>query len=83
MFVPQAGGMQVLGGEGMVRRRLKVEPREESWLRFVLEAEDGLAVMTAEGQGIVSVYAPVDMEAALDQVLADLASELDYELLTE
>lgn len=66
-----------------MRRRIRVARSEESWLRFVLEAEDGLAVMTAEGDGIVSVFSPEQLSGALDRLLEDLSGEMEFELLDD
>ena len=64
-------------GEGMVVRRVVLRARDVVYFKGVIEASDGLAQVFAESGGDLTVAAPVDREAELDRVLADLVAELD------
>lgn len=64
-------------GEGMVIRRVVLRARDVVYFKGVLEASDGLAQVFAEAGGDLTVAAPLDREAELDAVLAELVRELD------
>lgn len=65
-----------LVGEGMVTRRLTVPSREVVFVKGVVEAHDGLAQLFAESGGDLTLAAPADREAELDELVRDLAREL-------
>jgi hypothetical protein len=62
-------------GPGLEERRVLVSPEHVAWLRYVLEAQDGLAFMHSDGAGHVYVLAPVGRSAELDELVADLLRE--------
>jgi hypothetical protein len=62
-------------GEGLVERLVRVRSEQVAWLRYVLEAHDGMAFMHADGSGNVWLLAPVGYAAALDELIADLLRE--------
>jgi Domain of unknown function (DUF4911) len=62
-------------GAGLVARRVLVAPEHVSFLRGVLEAEDGLAFMHGDGTGAVWVLAPEARSAELDALVHDLVGD--------
>ncbi len=46
-----------------------------AWLRYVLEAHDGLGLLHGDGTGAVFLFAPESQAAALDALIADLMAE--------
>lgn len=48
-------------------------PREHvAWVRFIIEAYDGMATLHATGDGTVVLAATADTLSSLDQVIEDL-----------
>lgn len=64
-------------GEGMVTRRLVVRAKDVAFLKGVVEAHDGLAVVFAESGGDLLLASPSDRERELDALVRDLAADLD------
>lgn len=64
-------------GEGMVTRRLVVRAKDVAFLKGVVEAHDGLAVVFAESGGDLLLASPADRERELDALVRDLAADLD------
>jgi hypothetical protein len=54
---------------------VRVRPEQVAFLRYVLEAHDGLAFMHSDGSGEVWLLAPVGREVALDELIRDLLAE--------
>ena len=67
----------------LCRRRVRVAGDDEVWLRSVLEAYDGLALLYADGTGTVTLAAPLGRAAELDALLAELIAEANLHLLPE
>jgi hypothetical protein len=65
-----------LVGEGMVTRKVCVPSREVVFVKGIVEAHDGLAQVFAEHGGDLTLAAPADREAELDQLARDLAREV-------
>jgi hypothetical protein len=65
-----------LVGAGLVVRRVRVEPKEVVFLKGVLEASEGLAVMFAEAGGELTVATSTSQAGELDRVLSDLEVEI-------
>jgi hypothetical protein len=63
-------------GAGLVARRLNVRASDVVLVRGILEASEGLAVMFAERGGELVLAAPSCQAALLDELVADLVSEL-------
>jgi hypothetical protein len=63
----------------MVVRRVNAQDRDVVFIRGVIEASDGVAVMFSEGGGDLWIAAPVSREAELDRLLDDLRLELGLE----
>jgi hypothetical protein len=61
----------------MVTRRLVVRAKDVAFLKGVVEAHDGLAQVFAEGGGDLVLAAPADRERELEELVGDLARELD------
>ncbi len=51
--------------------------RDVAWVRYVLEASEGLAVLIAERGGKLVLAAPPERGAELDRLVADLEAELE------
>lgn len=66
-----------LVGEGMVTRRLLLRAKDVAFLKGVVEAHEGLAVVFAEHGGDLVIAAPTCREAELDELVRDLSRELD------
>jgi|GEM_PF-6101153 len=66
-------------GVGLVERRARVKPENVAWLRYVLEAHEGLAFMhvspNTPGSQEVFLLAPVELTRALDELVRDLLDE--------
>lgn len=63
----------------MVVRRVNAQDRDVVFIRGVIEASDGVAVMFSEGGGDLWIAAPASREAELDRLLHDLRLELELE----
>lgn len=63
-------------GEGLVTRCLRVPRDQVAWVRYVLEAHDGLANLHGAGDGTVTLVAPSSRAEELDAVLEELVTEL-------
>jgi hypothetical protein len=61
----------------MIGRRLIVRAKDVVFVKGVVEAHDGLAHVFAEHGGDLTIMAPEDRREALDELVADLARELD------
>lgn len=64
-------------GEGLASRRVRVPREEVAWLRYVLEAHDGLANLHGSGDGIITLVTPTSRAAELDEVLAELGLAIE------
>jgi hypothetical protein len=60
----------------MVVRRVVVRAKDVVLLKGIMEASEGLAHVFAESGGDLTIAAPLDREAELDSVLADLCREI-------
>ncbi|HRI71839.1 MAG TPA: DUF4911 domain-containing protein [Polyangium sp.] len=61
---------------GLFARRVDVRPADVVYVKGILEASEGLAVIFAERGGELVIAAPPDRAAALDELLADLVIEI-------
>lgn len=64
-------------GEGLVTRRLVVRAKDVGFLKGIVEAHEGLAVVFAESGGELVLASANDREHELDALARDLARELD------
>ena len=64
-------------GEGLVSRRVTVAPRDVVFIKSVFEASEGVGAIFAERGGELIIAAPVSREAELDELLCDLAGEVE------
>jgi hypothetical protein len=62
-------------GNGLCVRAVMVERAQVAWLRYLLEAHEGLAFMHSDGSGVVSLLTTDSQRAALDALIADLEHE--------
>ena len=62
--------------DGIVSRRLIVRAKDVVFVKGVIEAHDGLANVFSESGGDLTIVAPRDREAELDEVVRSLANEL-------
>ncbi|MBX3273158.1 MAG: DUF4911 domain-containing protein [Sandaracinaceae bacterium] len=65
-----------VGGAGLVERRVHVPVGEVAWVRYVLEAHDGLAFFYSAGGGELTLVAPEARARELDDLIDDLAAEI-------
>lgn len=68
-------------GPGLWLCRVRVAPAQVAWLRYTLEAHDGLAFMHSDGSGYVSLLTTESQAAALSALIVDLARDGVVELL--
>ena len=61
----------------MISRRLVVRAKDVVFVKGVIEAHDGLAHVFAESGGDLTIAAAAGREAELDELVHDLAEELD------
>ncbi len=59
-------------GPGLVHRRLRVGAADVLLVKAIVEAHEGVANVFGEAGGDLTVAAPVDREAELDALIADL-----------
>ncbi len=62
-------------GAGLVARAVRVRREQVAFLRYVLEAHEGLAFMHGDGSGEILLIAPTSQVGALDGLIADLFAE--------
>lgn len=58
-----------------MERSVLVAREQVAFLRYVLEAHEGLAFMHGDGSGVILLLAPTSQERALDALIADLEAE--------
>ena len=68
-------------GPGLVARRVLIARGEVAWLRYLLEAEDGLGFVYGDGRGEVLVIGTEAQAEALDGWLADVLPSLSASVL--
>ena len=68
-------------GPGLVTRRVRVDRDQVAWVRYVLEAHDGLAHLHSSGGGTLTLVTPTSQLQLLDAVINDLADEIALERL--
>ena len=62
-------------GDGLCTRLVRVERARVAWLRYLLEAHEGLAFMHSDGSGLVSLLTTESQRSDLDALIADLERE--------
>lgn len=62
-------------GEGLCVRQVIVERAQVAWLRYLLEAHEGLAFMHSDGSGVVSLLTTDSQGSALEALIDDLLRE--------
>lgn len=63
----------------LVARRVRVRKRDVAWVRYVVEAHDGLANVHVAPDGDVTLVTTGSQRAALDAVIDDLSAEIPLE----
>jgi Domain of unknown function (DUF4911) len=58
-----------------VERRVRVARADVAWLRYTLEAHEGLAFMHSDGSGLVTLLTTDSQRAGLEQLIADLVAD--------
>ncbi len=79
---PRRRAVPPLVDTDLVLRRVRVQARDVVFLKGVLEASEGLAVVFSERGGDLTIATSEGQEGELDRVLRDLGRELD-ELMIE
>lgn len=59
-------------GEGLVARRVQVAREDVAWIRYVLEAHDGLANLHGASDGTITLVTTEDLASELDAVIGEL-----------
>jgi hypothetical protein len=62
---------------GLIFRKLRVSAREVVFVKGVIEASEGLAVVFAESGGDLTIATLPDRAEELDEILRDLEREVD------
>lgn len=62
-------------GPGLTSRRVRLPRDQVAWVRYVLEAHEGLANLYGEGTEVITLVTPLGNEAELDAVIAELGLE--------
>lgn len=62
-------------GPGLVTRRVLVRSEQVAFVRYLLEAQDGLGALHGDGSAHITLFAPESQAAALDELIADLQAE--------
>lgn len=65
-------------GPGMVTRTIRVSREDVAWVRYVIEAHDGLANVHVQKGGVVTLVTTEEQAETLDGVLQDV--EVDVAL---
>ncbi|MEP7051655.1 MAG: DUF4911 domain-containing protein [Pseudomonadota bacterium] len=68
--------LEELLDDGLLVRRLRVNPEDVVFVKGIFEASEGLCAMYAQRGGDLTIVAPVSRALELDLVLNDLAREL-------
>ncbi|MEO7113885.1 MAG: hypothetical protein ABI183_25820 [Polyangiaceae bacterium] len=63
-------------GDGLVTRGLRVVARDVVFVKGIIEALEGIAVVFAEHGGDLVIAAPVSREKELDLLVDDLCAEV-------
>jgi hypothetical protein len=63
------------GGAGLVERAVLLPRGDVAFLRYVLEAHEGLCFMHGDGSGVVRLFATESQAHELDALVADLTAE--------
>jgi hypothetical protein len=64
------------GAEEMVTRAIVVRACDVVFLKGIVEAHDGVALVTGESGGSIVLSAPKSLERQLDELVRDLGNEL-------
>ncbi|MEO8875732.1 MAG: hypothetical protein ABI461_09115 [Polyangiaceae bacterium] len=63
-------------GEGLVTRGLRVVARDVVFVKGLIEALEGIAIVFAEKGGDLVIAAPISREKELDSLIDDLCREV-------
>lgn len=63
-------------GDGLVARGMRVTARDVVFVKGIVEALEGIAVVFAEKGGDLVICAPVSREKELDALVDDLCAEV-------
>jgi hypothetical protein len=58
-----------------LERRVRVARADVAWLRYTLEAHEGLAFMHSDGSGLVTLMTTESQHADFERLLEDLVAE--------
>ena len=64
-------------GPGLVTRTMRVPRADVAWVRYVIEAHDGLANVHVATGGVVTLVTTEGQAEMLDEVIGDLRDEID------
>src|SRR4051794_1670062 len=63
-------------GEGMVLRHVRVAVPDVVFVKGILEASEGIAALFSERGGDITLVAPLDRNAELEELIADLGRDI-------
>ncbi|MFK7987925.1 MAG: DUF4911 domain-containing protein [Sandaracinaceae bacterium] len=63
-------------GPGLVARTIEVERADVAWVRYVVEAHDGLANLHGDKDGTITLVTTPGMLDELDRLIGDLSREI-------
>jgi hypothetical protein len=66
---------QLIPGDGLFHRKLRVADADVVWLRSILEAYEGLAALHGDGSGVVTLTTTLSQAGDLDALIDELAAE--------
>lgn len=66
---------QPILGPGLASRRVRVAREDVAWVRYVLEAYEGLANLHGARDGAITLVTTESLAAELDLVIAELGLE--------
>jgi len=64
-------------GDGLVVRSVTAAPRDVVFIKSIFEASEGVGAIFAERGGDLVIAAPASRERELDELLRDLAKEVE------
>ncbi len=65
----------------LVTRRVRARRQDVVYIKNIIEANEGVACLFAENGGELVLASTPSFEAELDELIADLRSELSFELI--
>jgi len=71
------------GGTGLCEWELAIPRSEVMWLRYVLEASEGVGFLSGGENGVVTLLSPESQAHTVRAILRDLGNEMDLQVRRE